>query len=165
MAKTFKVYDPTAEKAITWPNGRIVASGTAASIATGTPTKESTSGAVAIMVDGDGTTSQKFSGIAKNISTETASVAGRVDVIIPFPGIIYSGFAKSAAAADTQAEIDALAGKRVVFDLTSTDWTIDTAAANAATNGIVIVGGDYRTSVIYFMVSPQVTSFDNPTTA
>lgn len=164
MAKAFKLYDPTAEKAVSWPNGRTVASGTAASITAGAPTKES-SGNVALMADGDGTTSQKFSGIAKDTSTETASAAGSVNVYMPFPGIVYSGFAKSASAADTLAEIQALQAKRVVFDLTSSDWTVDTAAANAATNGVCIVGGDFRTSEIYFVVSPQITSFDNPTTA
>lgn len=165
MAKVFVLQDPSVEKAASWPLGRIVASGTTASIAGGTPTKESTSGAVAIMVDADGTTSQKFSGIAKDTSTETASVAGRVNVWMPFPGILYSGFAKSAAAADTQGEIDALMGKRVVFDLTTGDWTVDTAAGNATTNGVIIVGGEFQTSRIIFMISPQVTSFDNPTTA
>lgn len=165
MAKGFTLYDPTADKAVSWPNGRIVASGTTSSIVAGVPTKEGSSGAVALMADGDGTTSQKFSGIAKDTSTETASAAGSVNVWMPLPGIVYSGFAKSAAAADTAAEIAALQGKRVVFDLTSSDWTVDTAASNAATNGVCIVGGDYRVSVIYFVVSPQVTSFDNPTTA
>lgn len=165
MAKRFKIHNASAETAVIWPQGRIVASGTTGSIDSGAPTKEGSSGAVAIMVDADGTTSQKFAGIAKNTSTETASVAGRVDVYMPFPAIIYSGFAKTSTLANTQALIDALTGKRVVFDLTSTDWTIDTAAANAATNGVVIVGGNYQTSVIYFMISPQISSFDNPTTA
>lgn len=164
MAKGFRLYDPTAEKAVAWPNQRTVASGTTASIVAGVPTKES-SGSVALMADGDGTTSQKFSGIAKNTSTETASAAGVVDVFLALPGIIYSGFAKSTAAADTLAEIQALQGKRVVFDLTTGDWTVDTAAANAATNGVVIVGGDFRSSTIYFLVSPQVAFYDNPTTA
>lgn len=165
MAKIIKLWDPTADKMVIWPTQRIVGSGGAATIAVGTPTKEGSSGAVAIMADGDGTTSQKFSGIAKNTSTDTAAAAGVVDVYMPFPGIIYSGFAKSAAAADTLAEIQALAGKRVVFDITTGDWTVDTAASNAATNGVCIVGGDFRSSLIYFVVSPQVTSFDNPTTA
>lgn len=153
------------------PNGplfadsRIVGSGAAASINNGEPTKEGSSGAVAIMVDADGTTSQNFSGVAKTVSTDTASAAGNVLVWRPLPNITYAGQAKSAAAADTQAEIDALMYKRVIFDLTGTSWTIDTAASNAATNGVIIVGGDFRTSTIYFAIGVNITKWGNPTTA
>jgi len=52
----------------------------------------------------------------------------------------------------TQAEIDALIGKRVVLDLTAGKYTVDTAAADGATNGIVIVGGDYTQSSINFTI-------------
>lgn len=163
MARSdFKVIWPTQSP---FAIRRIVAAGGAQTINAGEPTKEGSSGAVAIMVDGDGTTSQKFSGIAKSDSTDTASAAGEVYTYVPFPGMMYVGKAKTAANADTQAEIDALMGKRVVFDLTSTAWTVDTAAANAATNGVVILGGDYQKSTIYFAVSPQCTLLDNPTTA
>ncbi len=141
----------------------IVASGAVGSIAAGSPTKLGTAGAVAAMVDGDGTTSQVFTGIAKSDSTDTAAAAGRVQVWLPIPGIIYSGKAKSAAAADTQAEIDALYQKRVVFDLTGTTWTVDTAAADATTNGLLIIGGDYRSSTIQFIVRPNI-AWSNPTT-
>jgi hypothetical protein len=143
---------------------RIVASGVAGSINAGEPTKQGTAGAVAIMVDGDGTTSQRFTGIAKSDSTDTVAAAGEVYVISPFPGIDYACKAKSAAAADTQAEIDALVGKRVVFDLTGTTWSIDTAAADSTSSGICIYGGDYRTSTIYFQISNSITLFGNVTT-
>jgi len=129
----------------------IVASGGATTIVRGNPTKAGSAGAVATMVDGDGTTSQVFTGIAKSDSTDTAAAAGNVTIWLPLPGYMYASKAKSATAADTQAEIDALFYKRVVFDLTSSLWTIDTAAASASTNCVVIVGGDYRTSTIYFM--------------
>lgn len=144
---------------------RIVAAGAVGTINAGEPTKSGSSGVVAIMADGDGTTSQKFAGISKSDSTDTVAAAGEVYTWLPFPGLIYEAKAKSAAAADTQAEIDALMDKRVVFDLTSSTWTVDTAAANAATNGLVIVGGNYQTSTIFFAVSPQCTILDNPTTA
>lgn len=143
----------------------VVASGGANTIHAGEPTKQTTVGEAAIMVDGDGSTSQKFTGIAKSESTDTVAAAGAVLLWLPLPGIIYSAKAKSATAADTQAEVNALFGKRVVFDLTASVWTIDTAAANAATNGVVIVGGEYQTNTVYFIMSPQVTMFDNPTTA
>lgn len=141
----------------------IVASGAAVSIAAGSPTKNGTSGAVAAMVDGDGTTSQLFTGIAKSDSTDTASVAGRVQVWLPVPGLLYAGKAKTASLANTQALIDGLVNKRVVFDLTSTTWTVDTAAADATTNGLHIIGGDYRTSTINFIIGPNI-AWANPTT-
>jgi len=131
----------------------IVAAGTTASIKTGEPVKTAAAGAVAIMVDGDGTTTQRFAGVAKSDSSETASVAGNVQVWLPLSGNIYSAKAKTLSLADTQAEIDALYAKRVVFDLTGTAWTIDTAAADAATNCVVIVGGEFQTGTIYFAYS------------
>lgn len=138
---------------------RLVASGAAASIDRGTPTKEGSSGAVAIMADGEGTTSQRFSGIAKSVSTDTAAASGYVETIIPMPGIRYAGSPKVAGAANTQAEIDALAGKRVVFDLTSTDWTIDTAAADDIGNAVVILGGDIIRDVVYFFVTHTTLNY------
>ncbi len=153
----FKLKSPISEEFSVTP---IVASGGATTILAGEPTKSGSSGAVAIMADGDGTTSQRFTGIAKSDSTDTASAAGVVQVWLPFPGLIYTGAAKSAAAANTQAEIDALFGKRVIFDLTTGVWTIDTAEADAATNGVVIVGGDYQTSTIWFCISPTCTVFE-----
>jgi len=145
----------------------VVSSGGAATIAAGSPTKSTTVGAVVPMVDADGTTSQKFAGIAKNDSTDTASAAGTVNVYAPYLALVFACKAKTASLANTAALIAALCFKRVVFDLTATGgtWTIDTAAANAATNGVVIVGGDAPSATIYFAISPQITVFDNPTTA
>jgi hypothetical protein len=157
MAKVFTIVTPLDP---VYSQSRIVASGAAASIAPGTPTKQGTAGAVAIMVDGDGTTSQVFTGIAKSTSTDTASAAGQVFVWLPIPSTVYSGFAKSATAADTQAEIDALQGKRVVFDLTTGDWTVDTGASDNVANGLLIMGGDYRTSTIYFIMRETVAWYN-----
>lgn len=142
---------------------RIVGSGAAASINVGEPTKQGSSGAVAIMVDADGTTSQVFTGIAKSQSTDTAAAAGEVYTWLPMPGVVYSGKAKSSTSADTLAEIDALMFKRVVFDLTASVWTVDTAAADATTNGLLIVGGDFRSKEIFFLVRENVALY-NPTT-
>lgn len=137
--------------------GVIVAAGGVATIQAATPTKgadataASWTGAVLPMVDADGTASQRFTGIAKNTSTDTAAAAGVVTLWLPLPGYVYACKAKSLTAADTQAEISALFQKRVIFDLTSSLWSIDTAAADAAANMVVIVGGDFNTSTIYFM--------------
>lgn len=143
---------------------RIVASGVAGSINAGEPTKKGTSGAVAIMVDGDGTTSQVFTGISKSDSTDTVAAAGAVTLWLPLPGIIYSAKAKSTTAAITQALIDALMDKRVVFDLTGTSWTIDSAAADSTANGLLIVGGDSRKNTLDFIMRPSVTTLNNVTT-
>lgn len=132
-----------------------VASGAAGSIAQGTPTEASDAaaaspylGTVNIMADGEGTTSQRFTGIAKDVSTDTVAAAGLVTTWMPLPGIVYSGKAKTASTADTEAEVRALQGKRVVFDLTTTVWSIDAAAADAVANCVVIVGGDHRTQTL-----------------
>lgn len=138
----------------------IVDAGGVATINSGEPTKLGSSGYVGIMADADGTTGTRFTGIAKSDSDETASVDGHVTVWLPLPGLVYSGVAKSSTAADTQAEIDGLFGKRVIFDLTSTTWTIDTAEADASTNCVVIIGGDYHTNTVYFTYSISGTVFE-----
>ncbi len=158
----FSIIEPNANAV---PNVRHpVASGTLKSINAGEPIKSNDPNVV-IMVDGDGNTSQKFYGIAKSDSTDTTTAAGEVYAFIPLPNLIYAGKTKVSTAVNTRAKIDALHGKRVVFDLTGTAWTIDSAAANAATNGIIIIDGDPVANLIYFMVSPQITFLDNPTTA
>lgn len=108
-------------------------------------------GEAGIGTDGVGSTSQRFAGIAKSDSTETASAAGEVVTWMPLPGIIYSAKAKTSTTADTAAEIKALHGKRVVFDLTGSAWTVDAAAADAVANCVTIVGGDHNTTTLYFV--------------
>jgi len=137
--------------------GVLVAAGGVSTILANTPTKGADAtaaspwtGAVVPMVDGDGTTSQRFTGIAKSDSTDTASAAGAVTLWLPLPGYVYACKAKTASTADTQAEVTALFGKRVVFDLTASLWSIDAAAADAAANMVTIIGGDYQTQTLYF---------------
>lgn len=138
----------------------LVASGAAATINPGTPTKFSSAGAIVPMVDANGTTSERFTGIAKTTSTDTAAAAGVVTTFLPLAGIVYTGKAKSATGANTQAKIDALLAARLVFDLTGTvgpgltgTWTVDTAAGDGANNALVVVGGEYQTNTLYFMYS------------
>lgn len=135
----------------------LVAAGGVATIQAGTPTKGADAtaaspwtGAVVPMVDADGTTSQRFTGIAKNTSTDTAAAAGAVTLWLPLPGYVYAAKSKSAASANTAVLVQALFGKRVIFDLTSSLWTVDAAAADAAANMLVIVGGDFNTNTLYF---------------
>lgn len=161
MAKTFKINSQLSPEFIN--TGVIVASGGASTIAVGTPAKSAdaynaNTGAAVPMVDADGTTAQSFLGIAASTSTDTASAAGSVSLWTPVAGIQYSGFAKSATAVDTAAELAVLFHKAVFFDLTTGDWTVDTAATvDSKVNCVIIVGGNISTGEVYFMYSPKGT--------
>jgi len=96
-------------------------------------------------------------GLAKSDSTQTASADGTVDVYLPLPGVVYGIKAKSAAAADTQAEILAMCGDRVIIDLTGSTYTLDTAAAENQTSPFTIVGGDPTTSTLYVILRSGAT--------
>ena len=125
---------------------------------------------VVIVADGDGTTSQLIAGIvkggpSKNVGDSvTASTDGQVDVYIPLPGVIYAAKAKTATLANTAALVTALIGKRVKFSVVAGKIGVDTAQADAAANGVRIVGGDYQTSTIYFLLATGVTFIGNATT-
>lgn len=154
---------------MTFSTQYVVASGAAATIAIGTPAKCTTAdgsvaGAVVPMVDGDGiVTGERFVGLAKATSTDTAAAAGVVDTYAPVPGILYRGKPKTAGSVNTQALINALAGKKVIFDLTSSDWTVDTAATDALVNCVVICGGTPNNDEVCFYYSPKGTIFDTST--
>lgn len=165
MAKTFTIISQQTAEMATIAAATL---GVVGAIAVGTPTKavDATAaspwvGSVTIMVDGNGTTSQKFTGIAKSNSNETVSANGTVELWEPFPGIIYSGYAKASTGADTAAEIIALKGKRVVFDLTTGDWTVDAAAADAQVNCVTILGtGNPTLATVNFVYKPSGTYLD-----
>lgn len=83
-----------------------------------------------------------FIGIAAAAGTHTASAAGRVAVSRPYASVTEIwGKAKSAAAIDTDAELLAILGDAVLFDLTTGVYTIDQAAA-VNTAGLTIVDGN-----------------------
>jgi hypothetical protein len=147
----------------------VVASGAVGTIAIGTPTKcvtadGSVAGAIVPMVDADGlVTAERFTGLAKITSTDTAAANGVCDTWAPVPGMTYRGFPKTSGAADTQAEINALAGKKVLFDLTTSNWTVDSAATDALVNCVVICGGNPNNDELMFYYSPKGTIFDTST--
>jgi len=165
MSKIFTIVSQQTPEMATFA---VATLGAVGAIAVGTPTKGVDAaaaspwyGAVTIMVDGDGSTSQRFTGIAKGNSNETVSAAGTVELWEPFPGIIYNGYAKTSSTADTASEIMALRGKRVVFDLTSTDWTLDAAAADAKANCVVLLGsGNPTLATLNFVYRPSGTYLD-----
>lgn len=130
-------------------------------IAAGEPVKLKSAGSpyAIICADADLTigTDTVFLGVTANAGSHTASADGTVDVYVPLPGVVYGAAAKTATAADTQAEIDALEGDRVVLDLTSSKWTVDTAAGDGANNAFYIVGGDPKHSEIHFTCREDAT--------
>lgn len=134
----------------------LVASGTVASIGTGVPTIFNASGEAEVASSGEPTTSQRFTGMCSTPSTETASAAGVVFVYEPLPGIVYKGSSHSGNVG-TAALINALKGKRVTLNLTSTVWTVYDDTADETTNGVVIVGGDYQSKTLQFIIMDKVT--------
>jgi hypothetical protein len=142
--------------------GVLVASGAVSTILAGTPTKSAdaasaATGAVVPMVDTDGTIAQNFSGIAKSDSTDTVAAAGSVTLWLPLPGLVYACKAKTASDANTAAKVQALFRKSVIFDLTSSLWSVDAGATDALVNCVVIVGGDFNTQTLYFVYKSSGT--------
>ena len=150
--------------------GVLVAAGAVGSIAAGSPTKSAdaataATGAVVPMVDGDGTIAQNFTGIAKSDSTDTAAVAGIVTLWLPLPGYVYAAKSKLSTDVNTAAKLLTFFRKRVVFDLTSSLWTVDSGANDALVNCVTIVGGDYNTSTVYFTYKNAGTILDQHQTS
>lgn len=85
-----------------------------------------------------------YAGIATTNSTNTASAAGTVNVIPLSPALTYLGNPDVAASWDTQAEYDALVGKRVLIKnsvsvtATPTSGTYTVLATDSANNGCVV---------------------------
>ena len=85
-----------------------------------------------------------FVGIATTNSTNTATAAGTVYVMPTNSGITYVGNPDVAASWDTQAEYDALVGKRVLLKnsvtvgATPTGGTYTVLASDSANNGCTV---------------------------
>jgi len=142
---------------------RALTEANATAILAGEPVKFKALGAryVIPLADADGVigTMTPIVGIAASDSTQTASADGYVDVYLPLPGTVWEIKAKSAAAADTQAEINALVLDRAIIDLTSSTYTLDATGTDVVTAPFVIVGGNPDTSTLYFMVRSGATIF------
>src|SRR5690242_16275254 len=126
MAKgDVKIVSPGAGSVPTW---RWQTEAAATAIYAGEPTKLKSAGSPYVIpaADADFTlgTDTPFMGIAASDSTHTASADGYIDLYMPLPGLVYEAKAKTSTTADTQTEIDALCGDRVVFDLTSSSYTV-----------------------------------------
>lgn len=99
----------------------------------------------------------EFVGIAaKDAPTLPATLAAHTtSVIVPIPHITkLRGRAKTAANVDTDAELLLILGDFVLFDLTSTVYTIDDTAA-ADTAGLQIVDGNPAKSTLDVVVDAR----------
>jgi hypothetical protein len=133
----------------------------ATAIYAGEPVKIGGTGSnyVVPLADAEPTTSADIMGIAASDSTQTASANGTVDVYLAVSDAVFECKAKTATTFDTDAEILAVLNDIVPFDLTSSTYTIDVAAA-AGTNGLRIVGGDPATQMVQFMILAQASSLN-----
>ena len=140
-----------------------------AAIKAGDPVKLKAAGSPYVigLADGDHTigTDTSIVGVAASDSTHTASADGVIDVYIPLPGIVWKAKATTAANVDTQAEINALVGDRVTVDYSSTTYTIDENATDAASSAFIIVGGDPDTQELEFIIRSTATILGDSTIA
>jgi len=97
-------------------------------------------------------------GVATSESTDTTAAAGTVDVYLFGGGEVISGKAKTAANADTAAEILAAANDFVLMDLTGAAWTIDMGSGHGITGGLMLTGeGEPENSRVYARVRAAAT--------
>jgi hypothetical protein len=75
-------------------------------------------------------------GVAETTSTNTASLAGNVNVTLANPSTVFLITANSATLVNTQAKYDALVGHRVLIDLTAGVYTA--LLADSALNGCLV---------------------------
>ena len=143
------------------PTRKFLTEAAATAILQGEPVKFKALGAryVIPLADADGVigTMTPIVGIAASDSTQTASADGSVEVYLPIPGVVYEIKAKTAASADTQAEIDALTLDRAIIDLTSSTYTLDATGTDVVTAPFVIVGGDPSKSTLWFTIRSSAT--------
>lgn len=141
----------------------VVAAGTPITIKAGEPAKQNATADenVILLADADLTiaTDQPMTGVAATDSTETAAAAGYSDQYVPLPDIKWELKGKVAAALDTQSEIDAFIGTLLLIDLTSSTFTLDTAAGTASTAAFLIVGGDPNRSTLHFRIRPDACAY------
>ena len=133
----------------------------ATDILAGEPVKLKAAGSpyVIPLADGDLTigTDTAMVGIAAADSTHTASADGTVEVIMPRSAMVYKMAADTAANVDTEAEIKALQGDRVVMLLGSGTYTLDEDAGDGVNNAFYIVGGNPSTGELYFTIRNDAT--------
>ena len=125
---------------------QLVQAGAVGSIVAGIPVTKAL-GQPYVIPAADGTPvvgTDYMAGISATLSTDTVAADGLVRVMQLMPGSIYlikpktpaTYFGASYLTAPSQATYNALVGDRVLFDLTSSVYTID--AGDSATSGLVV---------------------------
>lgn len=105
------------------------------------------------LVDGDHTigTDTAILGLAANTATHDSSNDGVIDIYMPLPGIIYRGYATTAANVAAT-----LVGDRVGIDVSATtaagNWTVDENEGEAQTFAFHIVDVDTDNDTIDFII-------------
>jgi hypothetical protein len=153
-----QIYDPAGHNTVPTWKWQVAAGVT---LLRGEPCKLTSAGSPYVIRLADdepviGTTTDVI-GITASTATATASADGTVDVYMPLPGIVYECSATTAANIDTQTELNALVGDRVLFDLSSTTFTVDENAGTGATKGLLIIGGT-TSGKIYFTIDSDATA-------
>jgi len=105
----------------------------------------------------------QFLGVSAGSSSHTASADGTVDVITVVPGqTVLECKATTAANVDTKAELDALVGDAVAFDLTGAIYTVDEDEGNDDNvHGLILVGGDPFKQTMHFQVKASAMKVDS----
>lgn len=143
MAKRFQLVDVGGHNAIPTLTFQTAAAGGV--IDPGMFVKWSSNGSpyVVPLVDGDHTigTDTAIVGMAVSTATHTASADGTVEVALPLPGMVYRGFATTAANVAST-----IVGDRITIDVSATtaagDWTFDENDGETQTSAFCIVGVD-----------------------
>lgn len=96
----------------------------------------------------------EFIGVCLNASTDTASAAGEVRVMVFAPDTVGRIKATTSGNVDTDAKINALKMHSVAFDVDSTTVTIDEDEADDPNvHGLYIIGGDKDKGTLDFIVN------------
>lgn len=96
-------------------------------------------------------------GVVTEASTDTASVAGTVKVLIVAPDTVLRFNANNSTNVNTQAKIDALKMHSVSCDLSGTTITLDEDETDDPdVHGFVIVGGDPKKYTLDAMINEGV---------
>ena len=104
-----------------------------------------------------------FLGIPNRDSTETATVDGKIEVLLVGPGTILTGDATTAATIDTAAELLGLMMDYIGFDVSATSvYTLD-EDENGGSHalGLMLVGGDIIRTRVFAAVQINSTIFGN----
>lgn len=115
-----------------------VGGGAAASINAGEPVSKTLGNlyVIAAVTNTPTTATSPLLGIAATTSTDTTTAAGFVDVVECQQGVVYLASPLLPTSWDTQTEYNNLVGARVLFDLTSSSYTI--TATDGSTNGLQV---------------------------